>query len=104
VPLVQVEEEIVKVLNLDEDHVSLVVTSVPDAKKGERLVVLHSGLAEGPEALCRKLSAAGVKPICIPTPDSFRQVREIPLLGSGKVNLKRVKEMALEEFPEPGQT
>ena len=104
VPLVQVEEEIIKVLNLDEDHVSLVVTSVPDAKKGERLVVLHAGLAEGPEALCRKLSAAGVKPICIPTPDNFRQVREIPLLGSGKVNLKRIKEMALEEFPGPGET
>jgi len=104
VPLVQVEEEIIKVLNLDEDNVSLVVTSVPDAKKGERLVVLHTGLAEGPEAVCRKLSAAGAKPICIPTPDNFRQVREIPLLGSGKVNLKRVKEMALEEFPGPGQT
>jgi acyl-[acyl-carrier-protein]-phospholipid O-acyltransferase/long-chain-fatty-acid--[acyl-carrier-protein] ligase len=103
VPLIQVEDEIVKVLNLDEDHVSLVVTSVPDAKKGERLVVLHTGLAQQPEEICRNLSAAGVKPICIPTPDSFRQVREIPLLGSGKANLKRIKEMALEEFPEPSE-
>jgi acyl-[acyl-carrier-protein]-phospholipid O-acyltransferase/long-chain-fatty-acid--[acyl-carrier-protein] ligase len=104
VPLIQVEEEIIKVLNLDEENASLVVTSVPDAKKGERLVVLHTGLAEGPEEVCRKLSAAGVKPICIPTLDNFRQVREIPLLGSGKVNLKRVKEMALEEFQTPGST
>jgi acyl-[acyl-carrier-protein]-phospholipid O-acyltransferase/long-chain-fatty-acid--[acyl-carrier-protein] ligase len=103
VPLIQVEDEIVKVLNLDEENVPVVVTSVPDAKKGERLVVLHTGLADEPEEICRKLAAAGISPICIPSPDSFRQVKEIPLLGSGKVSLKRVKEMALEEFQGPKQ-
>jgi acyl-[acyl-carrier-protein]-phospholipid O-acyltransferase/long-chain-fatty-acid--[acyl-carrier-protein] ligase len=102
VPLIQVEEQLVKVLNLDEEeHVSVVVTSVPDPKKGERLVVLHTGLAEKPEDVCRKLSEAGLKPLCTPAPDSFRQVQQIPLLGSGKVDLKRVQEMALEEFPTP---
>lgn len=103
VPLIQAEEQLMRVLNLGEENISVAVTAIPDAKKGERLVVLHTGLAEGPEEVCRKLAEAGLKPICIPSPDSFRQVEEIPLLGSGKLDLRRVKQRALEEFgiPEP---
>ena len=72
---------------------------MPDARKGERLVVLHTGLAQPPQEICRRLSEAGLPPIWIPLPEGFRQVEEIPVLGTGKLDLKRVKEMALKEFP-----
>ncbi len=34
-------------------------------------------------------------PLWIPSPDSFIQVDEIPILGTGKVDLRRLKELAL---------
>ena len=99
VPHIRVEETLEQVLGLDEDEVRLAVTAVPDARKGERLVVLHTGLGKPPEQVCRDLRAAGLPPIWIPSADSFSQVAEIPLLGTGKPDLKRLKELAFETFP-----
>ena len=87
---------------LGDDAVRLAVTSVPDPKKGERLVVLHTGLAQSPQELCRALAALGLPPLWIPSPDSFCRVEELPLLGSGKLDLKRLKECGLAQFPPPG--
>ncbi len=98
VPHIRVEEAIVKALGLDEDDLSVVVTAVPDEKKGERLVVLHTVLERTPEEICRSLADAGLPPIWIPSRDSFRRIDEIPVLGTGKLDLKRVKELALAEF------
>jgi acyl-[acyl-carrier-protein]-phospholipid O-acyltransferase/long-chain-fatty-acid--[acyl-carrier-protein] ligase len=77
----------------------VVVTAVPHEKKGERLIVLHTGLSLPPDEICRKLGEAGLPPIWIPSPDSFRQVGEIPVLGTGKLDLRHVKELARAEFP-----
>jgi acyl-[acyl-carrier-protein]-phospholipid O-acyltransferase/long-chain-fatty-acid--[acyl-carrier-protein] ligase len=99
VPHVRIEEVLVEVLHLeDEEDIRLAVTGVPDPRKGERVVVLHTGLDESPEAVCRKLAAAGLPPLWIPSPESFCQVESLPLLGSGKLDLKQLKEMALERF------
>ena len=75
-------------LELDEDDLKLVVTAVPDPKKGERLVVLYTELAQTPEQICRALAAGGLPPLWIPSPDSFRRVEAIPVLGTGKLDLK----------------
>jgi hypothetical protein len=53
---------------------SLSVTSVPDAKKGERLVVLYTELVQTLEAICCSLAAGGLPPLWIRSPDSFRRV------------------------------
>ena len=99
VPHIRIEEEIIKAMELDEEETAAVaVTAVPDARKGERLIVLHTGLAQTPKEICRKLSDAGLPSLWIPSPDSFRRIDEIPVLGTGKADLKRVKELALEEF------
>jgi acyl-[acyl-carrier-protein]-phospholipid O-acyltransferase/long-chain-fatty-acid--[acyl-carrier-protein] ligase len=34
----------------------------------------------------------------IPSVDSFVEVRELPLLGSGKMDLKRLREIARDHF------
>jgi acyl-[acyl-carrier-protein]-phospholipid O-acyltransferase/long-chain-fatty-acid--[acyl-carrier-protein] ligase len=98
VPLTRIEEALGQTLALDEDMVSLAVTCVPDPRKGERLVVLHTGLPKPPEEICRELSRAGLPPLWIPSPDSFCQVDRIPVLGTGKVDLRRLKELALSRF------
>ena len=101
VPHIRIEEAIRDLLQLDEDELRLAVAAVPDVKKGERLVVLHTALPLSGEELCRRLAQSGLPPIWIPSPDSFRQVEAIPLLGTGKLDLKRLKDLALEEFSVP---
>jgi acyl-[acyl-carrier-protein]-phospholipid O-acyltransferase/long-chain-fatty-acid--[acyl-carrier-protein] ligase len=98
VPHIRVEEAIARVLALGEDDLKMVVTSVPDLKKGERLVVLYTELGQNPEAICRAVAAAGLPPLWIPSPDSFRRVAAIPTLGTGKLDLKRVRDLAAAEF------
>jgi acyl-[acyl-carrier-protein]-phospholipid O-acyltransferase/long-chain-fatty-acid--[acyl-carrier-protein] ligase len=98
VPHIRVEEAISQVLHLDEDELKIAVTSVPDPKKGERLVVLYTELSKSPEEICRALAAAGLPSLWIPSADSFRRVDEIPVLGTGKLDLRHLKELALDEF------
>lgn len=99
VPHIRVEDAITSLVKSDQDALRLAVTSVPHPTKGERLVVLHTGLAKAPDQICRELGESGLPPIWIPSPDSFRQVIEIPILGTGKLDLRRVKEMARQQFP-----
>jgi acyl-[acyl-carrier-protein]-phospholipid O-acyltransferase/long-chain-fatty-acid--[acyl-carrier-protein] ligase len=74
------------------------VTAVPDAAKGERLIVFHLPTGRDRQEICRKLSQRGLPNLWIPSPDSFVEIAEIPLLGSGKLDLKRLSVMALERF------
>ena len=99
-PHIGVEEILAKVLSNDEDEESLLrvaVTSVPDTRKGERLIVLHTTLDDSPQEVCRRLADEGLPPIWIPSPDSFCKVDEIPILGTGKLDLRRIKELALKK-------
>ncbi len=68
--------------------------------QGERLVVLHTPLDKTPEQICKELQAAGLPNLWIPSPDSFCEVDEIPVLGTGKLDLKGLKDLALERFAE----
>lgn len=98
VPHLQVEEELASALceGEDDDLIRVVVTSVPDTKKGERLIVLHLPSEKQPDDLRKHLSAAGLPNIYIPGRDSFLEIAEIPLLGTGKLDLKAVQDLALE--------
>jgi acyl-[acyl-carrier-protein]-phospholipid O-acyltransferase/long-chain-fatty-acid--[acyl-carrier-protein] ligase len=102
VPHVHIEEELARLLGdeADDDQPELkaAVTAVPDAKKGERLVVLHTKIDRSPEELCRQLQESGLPPLWIPSPDSFCQVDRLPILGSGKLDLKAIGQLALEKF------
>jgi acyl-[acyl-carrier-protein]-phospholipid O-acyltransferase/long-chain-fatty-acid--[acyl-carrier-protein] ligase len=102
VPHIRIEETLLKVLGWQEvEEVRLAVAGVPDPKKGERVVVLHTGLEDSPENVCRRLAAAGLPPLWIPSPDSFCQVESIPVLGTGKLDLGQLKELAMERFAVP---
>jgi acyl-[acyl-carrier-protein]-phospholipid O-acyltransferase / long-chain-fatty-acid--[acyl-carrier-protein] ligase len=72
------------------------VTAVPDERKGERLAVLHT-LDETllPEIL-RKAAASGLPNLFLPRLDHFVRVEAIPVLGTGKLDLREVKRRALE--------
>lgn len=97
VPHIRIEEALIRLLNPDEDKVSLAVTAVPDPRKGERLVVLYTTLGKPLDQVCRELADQGLPPLWIPSPDSFCQVDEIPILGTGKVDLRRLKDLARQK-------
>jgi acyl-[acyl-carrier-protein]-phospholipid O-acyltransferase/long-chain-fatty-acid--[acyl-carrier-protein] ligase len=95
VPHQKVEDELHALAGATER--TFVVTAVPDEGKGERLVVLHVAV-DGLDArgLWQGLSGKGLPNLWVPRERDFIQVSELPVLGSGKVDLKRVKELALE--------
>ena len=98
VPHLRVEAEIRELLELGEHDIHLAVTALPDGARGERLIVLHTGLCQSATAICRAMIARGMPALWVPSPDSFRQIEAIPLLGTGKLDLGRLKEIAAAEF------
>jgi len=60
-------------------------------------VVLHTALnGMNLHHLVEQLNEQGLPNLWIPSERDFKQISEMPVLGSGKVDLKRVKEMAQE--------
>jgi acyl-[acyl-carrier-protein]-phospholipid O-acyltransferase / long-chain-fatty-acid--[acyl-carrier-protein] ligase len=94
VPHVKVEDVLQEVSGVT-DRV-FAVTGVPDEKKGEKLIVLHT-LDEGPLKAClEKLGAAGLPNLWVPRGNQFFRIEAIPHLGTGKMDLRKLKELALE--------
>jgi acyl-[acyl-carrier-protein]-phospholipid O-acyltransferase/long-chain-fatty-acid--[acyl-carrier-protein] ligase len=82
-------------------EVPLAVTAVPDPKKGERLLVLHrrSPVGRPPvsvDEMIAALHAAGLPNLWVPDRDAFIEVDAIPVLGSGKLDLKELNRLACE--------
>jgi acyl-[acyl-carrier-protein]-phospholipid O-acyltransferase/long-chain-fatty-acid--[acyl-carrier-protein] ligase len=98
VPHAGVEDAIAHIVKADPDDVVAAVTAVPDSRKGERLLVVHKPLGQSSLDICRALQAAGLPPLWIPSPDSFFEVEGIPLLGTGKVDLKAVEQLAQDRL------
>ncbi len=94
VPHQRIEEEIQTILGTPERVVA--VTGVPDERKGERLVVLHAPLTSLTlDELFDRLKQAGLPNLWLPDRNCFFEVPEIPILGSGKLDLRAVKQLAL---------
>jgi acyl-[acyl-carrier-protein]-phospholipid O-acyltransferase/long-chain-fatty-acid--[acyl-carrier-protein] ligase len=100
VPHGTVEEEIQRfVQGGNQDELVAVVTAVPDEQKGERLVVVHTQkMAKSPKEVIEHLRQAGLPNLWVPAPDSFLEVEEIPVLGTGKLDLKGVADLAKQKF------
>ena len=74
------------------------VCGVPDAKKGERLVVLTTLDHAAALRVLERASTAGVDALpalFLPKRDSVFSVKELPMLGTGKLDLRRVHELAV---------
>jgi acyl-[acyl-carrier-protein]-phospholipid O-acyltransferase/long-chain-fatty-acid--[acyl-carrier-protein] ligase len=104
VPHVQIEETLNEIVGEDVDddgeidEMKIAVSAVPHPKKGERIVVLHTKIKQDIHDLCKQLSVRGLPNIYIPSADSFVEVEALPMLGSGKLDLKKLKMMAEELF------
>jgi len=95
VPHEGIEEILNQVLgNAGEDGIKLCVTSIPDAKKGEKIIVLYTELSLSPEEIKAKLLELKYPALWIPDVAAYHKIDAIPLLGTGKLDLFKVREIA----------
>ncbi len=103
VPHLKVEEAIEQFLGItdqDNEEAMVVVTAVPCPRKGERLIVVHRKLDKTPDQICDGLKSFGMPNLWLPGADCFLEVAQIPVLGSGKLDLKGIANLARESFAE----
>jgi len=97
VPHIKIEEKLQELAGATEQR--FVVTGVPDGKKGERLVVLHTIPPDELKPLLDRMPETGLPNLWTPRANQFFHVEELPHLGSGKLDLRRVHEMAADLSP-----
>jgi acyl-[acyl-carrier-protein]-phospholipid O-acyltransferase/long-chain-fatty-acid--[acyl-carrier-protein] ligase len=75
--------------------VQCVVIGIADDRRGERLAAIYTG-AISPDELWRKLAATALPRLWLPKRDDLHRADELPVLGTGKIDLKRARAMAEE--------
>jgi len=94
VPHIKVEDMLHEIAGTTEQKFA--VTAVADDKKGEKLIVLHTLSAEKLEACVIGLNQSNLPPLWRPRADQFLYVQSLPYLGTGKLDLRRMRELALK--------
>jgi acyl-[acyl-carrier-protein]-phospholipid O-acyltransferase/long-chain-fatty-acid--[acyl-carrier-protein] ligase len=92
VPHIRIEEAISEILG----DAPAAVAAVPDESRGERLVAFYASPDVSPDTLWTRLCESALPKLWVPKRDNLYRVDAIPLLGTGKVDLKRVRALALE--------
>ncbi|HXV81911.1 MAG TPA: acyl-[ACP]--phospholipid O-acyltransferase [Candidatus Binatia bacterium] len=93
VPHMAIEE----VINTILGEAASVVTAVPDEHRGEKLIAFYSRNGIDPDELWEKLNHSDLPKYWIPKRENIHSIDSIPLLGSGKIDLKSVKRLAAEK-------
>jgi acyl-[acyl-carrier-protein]-phospholipid O-acyltransferase/long-chain-fatty-acid--[acyl-carrier-protein] ligase len=81
---------------IKSDSPCLAVCGAPDKAKGEKLIILHVELPLQPAEIITAMREAKLPNLWIPKLANFHQVEHLPLLGSGKTDLKKLQAMAKE--------
>ena len=91
VPHSRVEELLAGLPGVD----ACVVTAVPDAQKGERLVALYtSGAGAAAAGLWQALSSTELPRLWLPKAQNIYCIESLPVLGTGKIDLRRARQLA----------
>lgn len=93
VPLEKIEEEMQELFGTADRLVA--VAAVPDEKRGERLIVLYNEEAEAKlDAVLAGLPGRGLPNLWVPDRRDCYKIESFPALGSGKLDLRGVGEVA----------
>ncbi|GAA5216142.1 acyl-[ACP]--phospholipid O-acyltransferase [Corallincola platygyrae] len=93
ISLSAVEQALTDYLTEQNDELSLLVVSVPDDKKGEKLVLLSEQTITL-ESIREGVKQGALTNLYLPT--KVLQLPELPKLGSGKLDYQSAKRLALE--------
>ncbi len=90
VPHVRIEEAVSQVLG----DAPCAVTAIADDQRGERLVALYTHPEIAPDQLWQRLAATDLPRLWLPKRENVHLVESLPLLGTGKLDLRGVKSLA----------
>jgi acyl-[acyl-carrier-protein]-phospholipid O-acyltransferase/long-chain-fatty-acid--[acyl-carrier-protein] ligase len=93
VPHMKVEEQLQALLR--DPHIC-VVTAVPDPVKGERLVAFYTDPDLRAHEIWETLSRLELPKLWIPKREDLHIVESIPTLGTGKTDLRAVRQLAID--------
>ena len=85
-----VEQALQEALKVGAD--ALAVMAKPDERKGEKLCVLHTIKNLEESALRETLKTLDMPNLWKPNPKDWQQVEALPLLGTGKLDYRTMKE------------
>ena len=92
VPHGLIEESLQQASGADEQVFA--VTAVGDERKGEKLVVLHTLDEAKVDQAFERLGSLGLPNLFIPRRENFIKVDKIPILGTGKLDLRGIRLLA----------
>jgi acyl-[acyl-carrier-protein]-phospholipid O-acyltransferase/long-chain-fatty-acid--[acyl-carrier-protein] ligase len=91
VPHGAIEEALQRACATTEPCVAVI--GVPDSSRGEDLAVCYTPQAGDAETLFRALKRSGLPNLWIPSRDNFISVASIPVLGTGKTDLRALRDI-----------
>jgi acyl-[acyl-carrier-protein]-phospholipid O-acyltransferase/long-chain-fatty-acid--[acyl-carrier-protein] ligase len=92
VPHLKIEEAMLRIPGVE----SACVTAVPDAQRGERLIGFYvANDAMAPQLVWQALSESELPNIFVPKASDLKRIESLPVLGTGKVDLRAVKALAV---------
>lgn len=98
---ISIEEIYLQALNASEQLVA--VTSIPDDKKGEQLVVLYLEQAGDPQLLHSFIEQSDLPNISRPRLNHYFKIDAIPILGTGKLDILALRQLALAAKEKPAE-
>jgi acyl-[acyl-carrier-protein]-phospholipid O-acyltransferase/long-chain-fatty-acid--[acyl-carrier-protein] ligase len=97
VPLIKVEKALLAITGTNE--LTLSVTAIPDAARGERVAVVYTPeMGMTPSEATTALSKTELPALWLPRTNDFVQVEKLPTGPTGKLDLKEVKNLALAKL------
>ena len=94
VPHIAIEDVLLDAI--DASSQVLAITGIPHASKGDELIVLYTSEAGRVDDLIQAVNNSDLPNIYKPRPDNYFKIDHIPLLGSGKLDLRKLKDKATE--------
>jgi len=92
VPHVRIEDKLQELAGITEQVFA--VTALPDEKKGERIVVISTLPDEKLAPVIEKFAQCDLPSLWKPRGSQFFRVDALPILGTGKIDLRGVKALA----------
>jgi Acyl-CoA synthetases (AMP-forming)/AMP-acid ligases II len=89
----RIEEVINEILG----SAAAVVTALPDEQRGEKLIVFYTHNGINRDELWNRLNQSALPKLWIPRRENLFSLESIPLLGSGKIDLRQIKALAYEQ-------
>src|SRR6266700_2997026 len=93
VPHIKLEDKLHEIAGGSEQLFA--VTAIPDDKKGERLIVVHTLPPDKLQDCVGQLAKSDLPALWKPRADQFIHVDSLPYLGTVKLDLRRLREIAL---------